>query len=201
MTTTVPLIQWQPVQEGDKPLLPEKCNARVATEGPRTTYYQCPNRPTTSRPMKTVFSEAPIAYPVCGTHRRVHDDAQGRSERGEVEATLRAAIASRFRSLTTGTKLDGFAELVEPIDLAAPRVSIPLNLLEVLLEAGKPVEEFYVNDLVAFIVRDRDRTRYQGVGRVKSIKDNMFVITDSMSGRRYKVPRPDIKRSKPKVER
>lgn len=201
MTGTVPLVQWQPAQEGDKALVPEKCNARVATEGPSTAYYQCPNRPTTSRPMKTIFSDTPIAYPVCGTHRRVHDEAQTRIERTEVETAMRAAIGSRFRGLVAGTKLDGFAELVEPVELAAPRVSIPLNLLETLLEAGKPVEEFHVNDLVAFIVRDRDRTRYQGIGRVKIIKDNLFTITDTISGRRYKVPRADIKRSKPKFER
>lgn len=198
----VPLTQYQPACEGDKPLLTERCHARVATEGPNTLYYQCPNRPTTTRPMHSIFQDTPIARPVCGTHKRVHDDAQDRLERAEVEDALRAAIASRFRALVAGTTLDGGAAVLEdPIHPTAPRVSLPLTLLETLLEAGKPVEDFRPGDLVAFIVRDRDRVRYQGIGRVKLIRGNDFTITDTTSGRRYKVNRQDIKRSKPKVER
>lgn len=196
----VPLTQWQP-QEGDKPLVVEKCHARVATEGPNTTYYQCTNRPTTSRPMQSIFYDQPAIRPVCGTHKRVHDEAQG-LQRGPVEDAMRAAVASRFRSLVAGTTLDGGAAVLEePVHPAAPRVSLPLGLLETILEAGKPVDEFRPGDLVAFIVRDRDRTRYQGVGRVKTVRGNDFLITDTVSGRRYRVPRVDIKRSKPKVPR
>ena len=196
-----PLVQWQPSTEADKPLVPIRCHVRVATEGANPRYYQCSQRPTTTRPMRSIFSDAPVARPVCGTHKRVHDDAIDRAERGPVEVALRAAIVSRFRTRVAGTALDGVAELVEPINLASPRVTLPFTLLESLLEGAKPVEDFRPGDLVAFIVRDRDRTRYQGVGRVKSVHGDEFLITDTISSRRYKVPRRDLKRARPKVER
>lgn len=200
MTPPVPLTAYSPMAATDKPLVVERCHARVITEGPHAIVYQCTHRPTTSRPMRSMFHTESVIKPVCGTHKRVHDDALTRHGQAGVEDMLRAAVQSRFRTLVAGTLLDGHAAL-DVTDPGAPRVVLPLALLEQLLEAGKPVEEFAVNDLVAFIVRDRDRIRYQGVGRIKIMRGDEFTITDTMSGRRYKVTRRDIKRAKPKVER
>lgn len=201
MTPPVPLTAYSPIVDGDKPLVGERCHARVATEGPNTIYYQCAHRPTTSRPMRSIFHAEPVIKPVCGTHKRVHDDAQEHATRAGVEDMLRNAVASRFRMLVAGTKLDAGVAVLDATDPSAPRVSLPLTLLETILEAGKPVEEYKVNDLVAFIVRDRDRVRYQGVGRIKIIGDGEFTITDTQSGRRYKVKRQDIKRARARATR
>ena len=187
----VPTKSASPDRRNTAALDTTKCHAQVTVSGRVTSWHQCDRTPKTERPVREGLSgDVIVIRPVCGVHARVFDKAMEQDEAHTVARAAAAALQSQFTTLTQGIPWGDRCYLTAS---TAPRVSLPLEIFKMLIESWRPALEPAKGDLVAFIVRDGTRIRHQGTGNVKSIDAKGVHLTDGASGKRFVVPRVDVR--------